>query len=571
MNYIDWKIDYCFVATKSDSIINKLSKTNVPVIYQKASRHTQYYFLSSRNISDPFFLSVINDQDDFSVESFQQQLSRGQFIHNTSDSLVSISYAGDSFFGCATDFWGILTHYWTKDKDTFICSNNIFFVAYLCENGISQEVLFEYLFFLTPLKEKTWFSDIKRLRPSQSLIYDYKNHAISISRPLDLANEMLNKDSKCERLEEAIDHFFCGAARCMNDRLAALCFSAGTDSSTVLACLRNYNIPLKTFSFGSSNYVETQEIIRLTNRINVPSQLIDISDLSNQWHETFYKTTFLSNGLVNPYRTHYFNLYNAIPPDYVIFEGTLGSQYIKGDMPVNSVISEYHLKVIKEGASIEHVIDTYFSCVDDDFRKNMREYIVDCYAKDLLNIKTDQGFRNFQSYAFEYMPSRVFSGLFLIALENHSMYLPFLSKNILNSVYKKKAGFATQSSIGDDHLGLSKLKTEASIVRFADKELYKSVLSGGCSFKEVLEFPEIFCKAIRKFRFEVKKWKYKNYFRGQIDNTKIFSIVAEYVKQHDLTDIPLKDPTSDKNIIRAAANISIIREILHDMNSVKLP
>ena len=237
---------YLFLKTDDPKIHEKLDRG----IFKKAFKgESGIFLLSDTEGSNPYHLSVINNQGDFSIDQIVKDLREEKSGSLHYDSLVSLSIMDGPYFFAKTDFWGIQQHYWFKDENTFVCSNNIFIIAKLLCLKISESALFEYFFFLAPLNEHTWFEKIKVLQPNQALAYNLIDNLLRLTPEFNLHDELIEKNQP-NNVIDIVSRFYINAAVRLSDKKSLICLSSGSDSRTALSGLIKHNLLDKAVCFG---------------------------------------------------------------------------------------------------------------------------------------------------------------------------------------------------------------------------------------------------------------------------------------------------------------------------------
>jgi len=554
---------YCFVATRSEDLKNRLDLLDMHLVAKGVAGARYTYFFSNANVPDPAFTTVINDQEDYSVEETIQAVRSGRTPEHSYDSIISFGCLGERLFCCAADFWGVNSHYWAENDETFCCSNDVFLVAGLQRSSLSRESLYEYLFFLAPMRARTWFEGVKTLRADQTLVYDLANHTLQLSEPTDLADELIYSPSGVMPLNESIDRFFQGAKASIRDRKAMLCLSAGSDSRTVLSCLRRYGLHPMTYSFGRPDMWETHDIMKVVKKYDIPWELVDLTGFENDWEVLFREASAWSNGLVNPFRVHYHAIYNRIPEETSLFEGICGSEFVKGIEAIGAMVSSHHAWTIKGNHTIGEAIDSRFGFLESDFRSFMKEYLQDEFGDELSDINTEKGLRRYQSFALEFVPSRAFAGLIQLSGRRHSVFFPFMSPGILKSVFARRCGLAGGVDLRDDFVGYVKaIQIEAEIAKYADKEIFESMLDKNISFEEATKKPALAYVVIRKARSLRKKLEYRNLFRGQVDVAQMRERVRAFVAKKGISEqIELSGSSQVDKCLKELANLAVVEDL----------
>ena len=419
-------------------------------------------------------------------------------------------------YECLSDFWGINTHYWFQDKDSFICSNNILFVARVIEASLSLDGIYEALFFNAPLS-CTWFDRVNCLNAGEKLTYTRGSHMVKVSTSP--VQDRLNNLPEVSLVESA-NEFFEKVKHTFSGRDCYLCLSAGSDTRTILACMRNKHIRVKAVSFGSDTYKETVLIKKLVQRYKVPWSLVNLNGFENDWVRLVTRSIVEGNGLLNASRLHYFRLYDFLPSGSPTFEGILGSELVKGEISFGAIITDSHRAVIVEGMSIEKALKKNYPEVPEDFCKSAALYLTEKFSGTLRHIETEDGRRDFVQYALEYIPSKMFSGLVHVAQTHHEMYYPFLSPLIISAIFRSGYGVANSVNLRKDFDPYRSIIAQSKIVQFMDKELYRTLLDRRMTFEEAEKGNNIVFKVKRKYRGAVDLIKYSGYYkRDQVDNS----------------------------------------------------
>ncbi|WP_406657740.1 asparagine synthase (glutamine-hydrolyzing) [Methanolobus sp. ZRKC2] len=202
------------------------------------------------------------------------------------------------------DRFGIKPLYYYFDGEKFIFSSEI--KAILEHDILRKEnrgIVFDYLYFnLTDHSEDTFFSGIKRLMPSHSLIFDLSSNKMEISRYYNIEEKVIdgaNDPRKIKELfTEAVDRAL------VSDVPMGSCLSGGIDSSSIVVTMRKIQPEeqIKTFSmkFPGENIDEApyqKDVCDKVDSINygvtpMPSELIsDLKELFLTQEEPFSGTS----------------------------------------------------------------------------------------------------------------------------------------------------------------------------------------------------------------------------------------------------------------------------------------
>jgi hypothetical protein len=558
---------YCFVATRSEEMISRMEQTGSTFRKLRSKDGANTYLFTNHHEKmkgEIISFSIFNDIGDYDVTAMLNTLIRGEFIEDyDGESLISMSCYGDKYFSCMSDYWGVMTHYWYDSDDTFICSNNIFFVSAVTQEKISRTSLYEYLFFLAPLDSATWYENIKSLLPGQQLIFNSADHNVKLSQPSDFMELFQPVDND---IIKAISNFMAKAkSRIASDATNYIALSSGSDSRTVLACLRYFDMNPHALSFGQHHLRETKRIEQLVNKLNIPWNLVDIDGFEKEFEQLSMKGTLISNGFLNPLRSHYIKFYESVDEGNTVFEGFFGSKFVKGEIPRTSHISKSHEMVIVAGVSVNEAIETCYPELSVEFKESMSQYLTANYGLLLKDINSDEGYRDYLPFLFKITGSKLFSGHFALMLANGiAPYYPFLYRNFLRSLFSGGGGVVASIDLRRDFVGPIKcIQKEAEIVRFMDKQIYKTVLDRQFSFKDSL-LPSFFATTKRKYNVLIHKLKTSRELKtGQIDNIKIEKIVEDMSNSSDMNVFPLSSNTHVNNplLTKAMVNISYIEKV----------
>ncbi len=557
---------YCYVSTRSPRVIATLrGLADEHVRFEEAKTESEYRTFIFHNPAAPradiISCFYINDLADYDLSRISAKLLGGEFARDIlGDSLIALSCANDARFACLTDFWGITTHFWHCSEDTFVCGSNVFLVAALVGSEFSREALYDYLFFAWPRKDRTWFADIRCLRPGQQLIFDLKRRAPVLSECTNFPDYL---EPSSGDLIESVETFFSRANhRIGPDLTNYISLSAGSDSRTVLACMRAHRMRPHAVSFGRHDMAETKEISGLTHRLHIPWLFIDVEGFEEKFEDLFVDGTFFSNGLLNPLRTHYVWLYRHIRRGNALFEGILGSEFVKGEIAVPAMAAHPYHDVITKGSSVAASVGKYYPQLPEEFRGAMTEYIDAEYGAELLDVDSKEGERAFQLYLLENIPSRVFSAVIGIVKSNSmSPYYPFLSPSVVRAVFNNDAGMRKSLSVRKDFIGpIRSLRAEAKIVKYMDEEIFESTLDRNVSFEDVLATARA-AKVRKRARDVGDKVRTMRLVGGQIDVTKLVAKLRDHAADAPRDILPVKraDIVANDMLARAAINYSWLR------------
>lgn len=552
------KKQYCFVSSKKRFSELDFNNTEMKLLSKAKIGNKNQYFFSREPIH--YFYNVINDFDDFSIDLFQERIHQGKLINFKGESFISFASNRNHYFGAVSDYWGIFPHFYDMSEDTFVCSNSLFLIAILLNRDLSKKSIYELLFFYSTLKNRTLFKQIKRLLPNQSLIYNSASHKLNFSEAFDHTEDLIYGSKKDCIVKISLDKFFDFVKIKMKDRTAAISFSYGSDSRLILSCINNYKIKKKLFTFGTNDCVETRLVNEFVKKYSLDWEFFDVSGFENNWMKNFSYSSVISNGYINPLRTQYVGYYDFIPSEFVIFEGYSG-EFVRGEVCPDAWISNNHMWAI-QGQSISSIIEENFNIFRNDFKKNIIEYISDIHGRDLLNINTSDGMRKFQAFMFDISTTHSYASHLLLANENHDIYMPQLSPQLLKAMFAHKNSIIKSNNLCSYHPKVIPYRMLSEIIKYNDSDLYNTEFLSNLTFKEVLEGNILFTRVKRKLRSIKRKLKYKKMFTGQIDNRRVNEIVKNYALHFSNIEMPYITNRDFSKHVPRIAMLNIIKELL---------
>jgi len=428
------------------------------------------------------------------------------------------------------DYWGIHPFYYYHQNSTFIISNSIYSIKQLlgqCSND--TESFFDFLFFSIPLGGKTWFKDIKCLQPNQSIIWD------NVSKRLDISEANIFSDllqiNQADSIGNAVDMYF-GAISSAGKEIA-LSISSGSDSRTLLACLRYYDIKHTCFCFGKDNYAEFKNTEAFLDSLGERVNYVKLSESRSSYFEWLDKAIFQSNGLINPLRIHYYDYYNQLPADSDYMEGILGSEFVKGEISCPTMTSYPMVDVLFGGFAIAEVITRRFPFLSLDEQTRFSDYLKTSYSDLLIYDDSTIGINNYAKFLFNTLPSSVFGGIIQLATMRFSTFYPYTDKGILSAILGGGYGITHYSSLSKKFPGTNRsIIPEALIVKSTDRTIYRSVLDRGISFAD--SFSSL-AHVKKKARNLVNRFKHQqSLFYGQIDNTPVKQWINDVIDEKAL-------------------------------------
>lgn len=521
------------------------------------------FLVSDRSSEEPVYCSIINDLGDWRLPSVGASGAPASGTNSRPDSFPSFARLEGATFICRADDWALRTHYWFSSAGTFICSNNLFLVAYLAGAPLDQTGIDEMLFFLSTIGARTLFEGVSRLRPGQRLRYEAAAGPPEISAPVEPAAELMEDGEYGQNYVEAFLEFFRRARDTSPGRNAAVCASSGTDSNTVIACLRWAGFDVASYSFGFPHYYEQQWTARFSASLGIPFTRVPLLS-ARELEEMLDEAMFATSGLINPYRLHYRALYQAIPQGEAVFEGTLGSQFVKGDMPVGSSFSECHAHVLKTGESPAAAVDRFLGPLPAEIRARVARTVTRDHQSLLMDISTEEGSRALRSFALNHLPGNMFAGPLLMVSDRHRLYLPYLHRPFLRALLRSGApGFSRTTGLQARLSTAVKMRTQATIVAEADPRIERTVLGKGVSFREARILPEGICELLRRIRMNYNiRLKHRGAYFGQIDNSIPRNMVASLLGRHEAPWGSWDADRASERLLMSAANIVVSERIV---------
>ena len=524
---------YVFVSTDDKRIIDAcrvLQSTGLEPRYADAQSNSCLFAPAKQDF--PHYVSVINDQHDYSIrEDVQRALQKKSGSQGT-DSLVSFAHAEQGRFVAKTDLFGIQHHYCYHSGRTFICSNNCFLVAKLAGARLSEESLFDYLFFLSPNGDKSWFEGVRMLRPDQAVVYDIASGDCAFTEETDLYDEMTAKPS--DGLVGAISDVYKKASTVLSGSRTLMSLSSGSDSRTILSGIVGSGMKVDVVSFGGESFLETRNIRALAEARGLKATIYDFTDLLSNWTETFHTASLIGNGLLNPFRVHYGNYYRRLEGD-ALFEGFVGSEFVKAEIAVGAAASNCHVAVIRDKLDVGQAIERHLGFLPAAYKSRMKEYITGKYRGVLQPVDSPAGKKEFARYTLEAVPGRVFNPMHALACARLKLYMPFLSRRVLRALFQSY-GVVKYNSLRKDFPGPVKdLTPECLIVKHFDPQLYRSRLDRMVSFAEALELPLFVSDMLRRSRGRLSRLTSRGLNRKQVDAQALRAAAGRFLQENSAT------------------------------------
>ena len=167
----------------------------------------------------------------------------------------------DRFF-CARDRFGKKPFYYYFKDNKFIYSSEIKSILKLLDKkpNLNKTALYEYLSFMTPINENTFYTDIKKLKAGYTLILEKDN--LYIQQYYDIDNIKIKHNNQATILAD-IESILIDSVkkRLVSDVEVATLLSGGLDSSFVSALYSKYsNKKINTFCIGYDEYTYYSEL-----------------------------------------------------------------------------------------------------------------------------------------------------------------------------------------------------------------------------------------------------------------------------------------------------------------------
>ncbi len=562
---------YCFVQTKDAGIRQRADHLGFSNPNAETGQDDPGRFLIAGHNARPVYLSLINDLQDWTLPDFSADSGPDPLA---AESLLSCARLQGDVFGCCTDFWGLQQHYWHHAGDTFIASNNAFVVAHLLQAGLDDRSVDEYLFFLAPQAERTLFAGIKCLLPGQTLRYRRTSGRVELSSPvlpsetLLTGDSLLTGDNPAPEFPSQFLAFFEQVQTAVSPGRTVVGLSSGTDSTAVLAGLRHAGTDVSACTFGLPHYFEARRVARLSRDLGLDSHLVPLLTAA-EWRQGLHRSSFWSSGQVNPLRLHYNKFYEAIPGGSALFEGTLGSQFVKGDFPLGSAVAEAHGHVLTGRGDVSDAVAVHLAALPEELRARIAGTVSAHHQSSLPSLRTPGGQRKFQTYALDNIVYHMFGGPLVLAADRLQLYLPYLSRGFLGHLFRADiTGFRTRNSMVDRTSVPRVISAHAEIVGRADPVIDRWVLDKGISYHEARTWPHTGLKYLRAARLKYfRHWRYRDAFRGQIDNSVALNATRALAAD---SDVPWGAWTPDRagdRLNMCVANLAVTGDILRSMRN----
>lgn len=470
---------YLFCHTNNTIYIRKLDKLGTHYPFKQALSNEKgfhTYLLSSHVIKveekEYSYLATINNQGDFDLSKIK--INHYPTLEKRFDSLLSYSFIENNYFIAGTDNLAIFNHFYFLDKQSFLCSNNLFLIAKIIEAEISQEAIFETLFFRFPKAERTFFRGINCLKPFQQLKF-VPEEGLLLSKLISY-NDLVF-ENKNDILDDIDLYFNTLKLNSISEHLNYLSFSGGSDSMCILSMLLNKNIEFKLASFEGHNEWDTERIKRLAKQLQLDLIQINAKDYTDD--SEYLKYTIITNGYSTSH--HFYNFYKNLPRFANIFDGynNLFGDWSDAFLYPPSVDA---LKRIK----IENILEKYFSGFDTDFVRAMQDYLNEYHNDTFVDANTEIGLDYVKSHAINFIPSKILSGIYICSDNFFQNNFSFqLTRKFLSFLHYNRDGIRKTFSARNDYPGALVKKPLSSIVKELDQTIYRTNMDHGISFKDM--------------------------------------------------------------------------------------
>jgi hypothetical protein len=424
--------------------------------------------------------------------------------------------------------------------------------------------MFDALLFKKPRFERTWFSDIYRLKPDERLEINLLNnevsrlgggHGYSLPEPvegLDLVEEYKEFFDKSIQVIQS------------KNQNIELSLSSGSDSRTVLAGLMYKQVPFRAKSWGETYYRETKLISEFVKKFGINWELIGFSDFADNLDKYNREAVLYSSG--DAPSTHLYYFYTHHEPGTALFQGYGGSELFKGELS-DGMISNIYSDVIVDNRSPKNAILNHFPTLESSITDKMTGYYKINYGDFFVDVNTEAGKRKFQEYLMEFIPGRIFSGAFSTGLAcGLNLYEPFFSRRVLRALFSMGGGIATRISIRKDFPGsVQSISFQSKIVKALAPSLYRTPLDRGSSFSSVDKSPPL-AKLEKKLsslnHYILSK---KGYYSGQVDYSRINSKERKQELNPFIADILKTDDSKNPFLNYVSFYYNTIQSINRDM------
>ena len=416
-----------------------------------------------------------------------------------------------------SDYMGVFTHYYFKSDNSFIASDNLLLVANLSGADFSFEGVCDSILFKKPFGTNTWYHEIYCLTAGNSLKLDLNRGEISVSGATDFRELLEGSDADpADTFRELFSSDYSG-------QLPALSLSAGSDSRTVLAGLLASGARFTSFSWGGSDYIETGRIRKLAGRFGLDWQIIDFEAMKRNYIELHLRSVFFSGGLIPA--PHHFYFRSKLPLNSILFEGYGGSEFVKGEHS-DGMFSNILKEIIVDNEHLGEILSRKLAGLSLDSIATITEYLSDMYHGYFSGINTDRGKESFALYLLNFLPSKIFGGIFKPS-DSFGLRLiePYFSPAVLASIFGKGMGIRKNLSLRADFAGpIRALEPQSLMMQKLHPALYRTMLDRNVRYSE-WDMPHAIIGPLRKLRQQLDRLRYTKFsISAQVDYISITGI-----------------------------------------------
>ncbi|RXJ93853.1 asparagine synthase (glutamine-hydrolyzing) [Malaciobacter molluscorum] len=168
----------------------------------------------------------------------------------------------DETFFCARDRFGKKPFYYYLKNNDFIFASEIKSILSILNTtpSLNKDALYQYLSFLAPIEDNTFYKDIKKLPAGHFIIF--KNNQLTIKKYYDLDEIKTSRNNEKEILEN-IEELLINSVkkRLVSDVEVATLLSGGIDSSLTSAFYAKYSDKqINTFCIGYDEHTHYSEL-----------------------------------------------------------------------------------------------------------------------------------------------------------------------------------------------------------------------------------------------------------------------------------------------------------------------
>ncbi|REL33988.1 asparagine synthase [Thalassotalea euphylliae] len=217
----------------------------------------------SQVANDQFFVALLGNIDNTSAQDVLDKLDNGEILSGFYQQLrgsfvLVIANQHDSTLTLVNDFIGQLPCYYAEHGGEITISHSLKLLKKAVHETleISEQAIFNYMYFHCIPSPTTIYKKVYKLEPSKAVTFD---KALSLSTNVLYAPEFSNNiQDKQSLYSECLDIIETTVKQQTSDNCGAF-LSGGLDSSTVSGMLAKHQTPAKTFSIGfeAEGYDET--------------------------------------------------------------------------------------------------------------------------------------------------------------------------------------------------------------------------------------------------------------------------------------------------------------------------